>query len=120
MECAQFFDIIRVEIKNTAGVSYGVTVDRVVEWKMHLIKFSQEDAFFHSKTLFVKSKIICKQLTSLKIIATDMDSVRIFESYTVLFQFRMHQVSGTTMQATATMKDLTSANYLSERTHCYQ
>ena len=58
-----------MEIKNTAGVSYRVAVDRVVKWKMHLIKSSQEDAFVHSKTLFVKSKIICTLFTSLKIFA---------------------------------------------------
>ena len=46
--------------------------DRVLEWTMHLIKSSyKEDAFVHSKTLFVKSKIICKQFTSLKSFATD-------------------------------------------------
>ena len=65
-----------MEIKNTAGVSYRVTVDRVVEWKMHLIKSSQEGAFVHSKTLFVKSKIICTLFTSLKIFATDMESIQ--------------------------------------------
>ena len=63
-----------MEIKNTAGVSYRVTVDRVVE--MHLIKSSQEGAFVHSKTLFVKSKIICTLFTSLKIFATDMESIQ--------------------------------------------
>ena len=81
------FDIIRVEIKNTAGVSYRVAVDRVVKWKMHVIKSSQEDAFLHSKTLFVKSKIICIVFTSLKIFATDMEGIDIFKSYTFLFHF---------------------------------
>ena len=74
-----------MDIKNTAGVSYRVVVDRVVKWKMYLIKYSQEDAFVHSKTLFVKSKIICTQFTSLKIITSDMESIDIFKSYTVLF-----------------------------------
>ena len=70
-----------MEIKNTAGVSYRVAVDRVVKWKMYLIKSSQEDAFAHSKTLFVKSKIICTQFTLLKIFATDME-VRSHGSHT--------------------------------------
>ena len=74
------FDIIRVEIKNTAGVSYRVAVDRAK-------KSSQEDAFVHSKTLFVKSKIICIVFTSLKIFATDMEGIDIFKSYTFLFHF---------------------------------
>ena len=76
-----------MEIKNTAGVSYRVVVDRVVKWKMYLIKYSQEDAFVHSKTLFVKSKIICIVFTSLKIFATDMEGIDIFKSYTFLFHF---------------------------------
>lgn len=109
-----------MEIKNTSGVSYRVAVDRVVKWKMHLIKYSEEVAFVHSKTLFVKSKIICTQFTLLKIFATDMESIDIFKSYTVLFHFSMHHVRGTTMQATATLKDLANANYLSELTHLYQ
>ena len=117
---AVFFDIIRVEIKNAAAVGCRVAVDRVVKWKMHLIKYSEENAFVHSKTLFVKSKIICTQFTLLKIFATDMESIHIFKSYTVLFHFSMHHVRGTTMQATATMKDLANANYPSELTHLYQ
>ena len=76
-----------MEIKNTAVVSYRVAVERVVKWKMYLIKSSQEDAFAHSKTLFVKSKIICTQFTLLKIFATGMESIDIFKSYTVLFHF---------------------------------
>ena len=109
-----------MEIKNTAGESYRVAVDRVVKWKMHLIKSSQEDAFVNSKTLFVKSKIVCALFTSLKIFATDMESIDICKSYTVLFHFNMQHVRETTIQATATMKDLTNANYPSELTHLYQ
>ena len=70
---------------------------------MHLITSNQEDAFVHSKTLFVKSKIICTLFTSLKSFATDMESIDIFKSYTVLFHFSMHHVRGTTTQATAIM-----------------
>ena len=58
-----------------------VSIQRVVQWKMHLIKSSEEDAFVHSKMLFVKSKIICKQFTSVKSFATDME-VRSHGSHT--------------------------------------
>ena len=70
---------------NTSGKLF--RFDRVVKWKMHFTKSSQENAFVHSKTLFVKSKIICKQFTSLKRFATDMKSIDVFKSYTVLFHF---------------------------------
>ena len=72
------------------------------------------------KTLFVKSKIICTLFASLKIFSTDMESIDIFKSFTVLFHLSMHHVRGTIMQATATMKDIRNANYPSELTHLYQ
>ena len=37
-----------------------------------------------------------------------------------IFHFNMQHVRETTIQATATMKDLTNANYPSELTHLYQ
>ena len=52
---------------------------------MHLIKSSQEDAFVHSKTLFVKSKIIWKQFMSLNIFAADIESIDFFKPCTRSF-----------------------------------
>ena len=76
-ECSQFFDITGVEklrfTTRTSGKLFGF--DRDVQWKMHLI---------NSETLFVKSKIICKQFTSLKISVSDME-VRSHGSHTRSF-----------------------------------
>ena len=110
-----------MEIKNTVGVSYRVTVDTVLKWKCISLSLAKKKHLCTLKRCLLsrKSSIHCsRHLKFLQLTYGKYTYLQVI--HTVLFDFSMHHVRGTTMQATAIMKDLRKANYLSERTNLYK